>query len=140
MDEFTSQLGIELSPIEVPYPVYLFEYVSAGGNSGQKATIQLNTPAIDSLVENLSQKIRWRKSAAGQRALMTTRLRNFIKERDGHACKTCFASVAVEPNLLLEIDHIVPVSRGRLSTPENLQTLCWRCNRTKSNKIMPEAL
>nr|WP_236724616.1 HNH endonuclease [Mycobacterium avium] len=22
-----------------------------------------------------------------------------------------------------------------MSTPDNLQTLCWRCNRTKSNKV-----
>ena len=28
----------------------------------------------------------------------------------------------------------MPVSRGGMSTPDNLQTLCWRCNRTKSNK------
>ena len=40
-----------------------------------------------------------------------------------------------EPNLLLEVDHIVPVSKGGLSEPENLQTLCWRCNRTKGAKM-----
>ncbi|WP_238554091.1 HNH endonuclease [Gordonia sp. KTR9] len=44
-------------------------------------------------------------------------------------------SVAVERHLLLEVDHIVPVSRGGLSTPENLQTLCWKRNRSKSNRI-----
>jgi hypothetical protein len=134
-DEFMSKVGVELSPITVPYPVYVFEYVSAGGNSSQRTTVTLNTPVIDALVETLAEKIRWRKSAAGQRALMTARLRESIKGRDNYTCKQCSISVHAEPHLLLEVDHILPVSKGGLSTEENLQTLCWRCNRTKSNKI-----
>jgi hypothetical protein len=133
--EFMRHVGVELSPITVPYPVYVFEYVSAGGNSSQRTTVRLNTPTIDALIETLSQKIRYRKSAAGQRALMTAKLRNFIKSRDKHTCRYCSVSLAVEPHLLLEVDHILPVSKGGLSTPDNLQTLCWRCNRTKSNKV-----
>jgi len=134
MSSFMEKVGVELSPITVPYPEYVFEYVSAGGNSSQRTSVTFNTPTIDALIETLGQKIRWRKSAAGQRALMTTKLRSFIKERDNHTCQYCSVSVAAEPHLLLEVDHIVPVSRGGLSAPENLQTLCWRCNRTKSNK------
>lgn len=133
--DFMKRVGVELSPITVPYPVYIFEYVSAGGNSSQQTTLTLNTPTIDALVETLAQKIRWRKSAAGQRALMTTKLRNSIKARDKHTCRYCSVSLAAEPHLLLEVDHIIPVSKGGLSTPENLQTLCWRCNRTKANKV-----
>lgn len=133
--EFMERVGVELSPISVPYPVYAFEYVSAGGNSSQRTTITLNTRTIDALVETLSQKIRWRKSAAGQRALMTATLRERIKMRDNYTCKYCSVSIEAEPHLLLEVDHIVPVSKGGLSTEENLQTLCWRCNRTKSNKV-----
>ncbi|MGX9673482.1 HNH endonuclease [Mycobacterium sp. HM-7] len=133
--EFMKHVGVELSPITVPYPVYVFEYVSAGGNSSQRTTVTLNTTTIDALIETLSQKIRWRKSAAGQRALMTSRLRNAIKARDNHTCRYCSVSLAAEPHLLLEVDHIIPISRGGLSTQENLQTLCWRCNRTKSNKV-----
>lgn len=134
--EFMERVGVELSPITVPYPVYAFEYVSAGGNSSQRSTVTLNTPTIDALVETLSEKIRWRKSAAGQRALMTAKLRNYIKRRDDHTCKQCSVSIHAEPHLLLEVDHIVPVSKGGLSAEENLQTLCWRCNRTKSNKLV----
>jgi hypothetical protein len=135
-DEFMKHVGVELSPITVPYPVYAFEYVSAGGNSSQRTTVTLDTPTIDALIETLSQKIRWRKSAAGQRALMTTKLRNSIKARDNHTCRYCSVSLATEPHLLLEVDHIIPVSKGGLSTLANLQTLCWRCNRTKSNKVV----
>ena len=115
--------------------MYVFEYVSAGGNSSQRTTLALNTPTIDALIETLSQKIRFRKSAAGQRALMNSKLRNSIKTRDNHTCRFCSVSLAAEPHLLLEVDHVIAVSKGGLSTPDNLQTLCWRCNRTKSNKV-----
>lgn len=130
-----NEVGVHLSPVSVPYPVYVFEYVSAGGNSSQRTTVTLNSPTIDALVGTLGTKIRWRKSAAGQRALMTARMRNAIKARDNHTCKKCLVSVEQEPHLLLEVDHILPVSRGGLSTEDNLQTLCWRCNRAKSNKV-----
>lgn len=132
---FMTEIGVQLDPIGIPYPVYVFEYVSAGGNSSQRATVTLNGPTIDALIARLGDKIRWRKSVAGQRALMTARLRAAIKTRDNYTCQQCSVSVTAEPHLLLEVDHIVPLSRGGLTAEENLQTLCWRCNRTKSNKL-----
>lgn len=134
--EFMKRVGVELSPISVPHPNYVFEYVSAGGNSGQKTEIKLDTPTIDALISTLSEKVKFAKSAAGQRALMTAKLRNFIKERDQHTCKFCAVSIEQQEHLLLEVDHKIPVSKGGLSVEENLQTLCWRCNRTKSNKVL----
>jgi hypothetical protein len=135
-NEFMSQVGVNLSPVAVPYPEYVFEYVSAGGNSSQRTSFKLDTPAIDALLAALSQKMHFSKSVAGQRALMTAKLRESIKKRDDYACKYCLVSVALEPHLLLEVDHNVPVSRGGLSAVDNLQTLCWRCNRSKSNKLL----
>jgi hypothetical protein len=135
-NEFMQKVGVELLPIEVPYPVYIFEYVSAGGNSSQRATVIFNIETLDVLIETLGKRIRWRKSVAGQRALMTTALRNLIKSRDNYTCTYCSVSIAAEPHLLLEVDHIVPLSKGGLTTPENLQALCWRCNRSKSNKLL----
>ncbi|PKQ26635.1 MAG: HNH endonuclease [Actinobacteria bacterium HGW-Actinobacteria-4] len=134
--EFWRQVGVQLSPVHVPYPQYKFQYTSAGGNSGQTTTIDLNTPTLEALSATLVDKIRWAKSAAGQRALMTNRLRTEIKTRDDFTCLTCGISVQAEPHLLLEVDHITPVSKGGISSPENLQTLCWRCNRSKGAKIV----
>lgn len=134
-DEFWGLIGAHLPSITIPYPAYTFQYTSAGGNSSQTTDIRLDTPTLDALSEKLAQKIRWAKSAAGQRALMTARLRDSIKERDQHTCQHCRISVTAEPHLLLEIDHITPISKGGLSTPENLQTLCWRCNRSKGAKM-----
>ena len=133
--QFWAQIGVHLSSVEVPYPVYKFQYTSAGGNSSQTTTITLNTATLEVLSQTLVDKIRWTKSTAGQRALMTTQLREAIKRRDHYACLKCGVSLAVEPHLLLEIDHIIPVSKGGLSVPENLQTLCWKCNRSKGSRI-----
>lgn len=61
-------------------------------------------------------------------------LRDFILKRDNYTCQYCGNSIKKEPNLLLEVDHICPVSKWGPSVPENLETLCWKCNRSKSNK------
>ncbi len=134
LKEFQEKIGLSIPPLEIPYPIYKFQYVSAGGNSSQETKIKLDSATIDSLIETMSEKIKFKKSAAGQRSLMTATFRNYIKTRDDFACKYCSVSISKEPNLLLEVDHIVPVSKGGLSVEANLQTLCWRCNRTKSNK------
>ena len=38
-------------------------------------------------------------------------------------------------NMFLEIDHIIPLSKGGSDKIENKQPLCWKCNNIKSNKI-----
>ena len=137
MKEFQAQIGLSIPSLSVPYPEYSFQYLSAGGNSSQVCDIKLNSATIDAVIETLSERVKFLKSAAGQRALMTASLREKIKIRDGHSCRICTVSIVDEPHLLLEIDHIKPVSKGGLSIEENLQTLCWKCNRTKSNKDTP---
>lgn len=130
------KLGFEEIDMSTAYfPKYVFRYVSPGGNSSNRCDVVMDIDNLSRFVVYLSERIEFRKSAAGQRALMTSKLRQKIKERDGFACKKCGASVEKEPNLLLEIDHIIPVSKGGLTTEDNLQTLCWRCNRSKGAKI-----
>ena len=118
------------------YPKYIFKYVSSGGNASTQCDVVMDIENLNRFVLFLSEKIKFNKSAAGQRALMTSKLRQCIKERDGFTCKQCGASIEKEPNLLLEIDHIIPISKGGLTTEDNLQTLCWRCNRSKGSKII----
>ncbi len=84
-------------------------------------------------MEYLSERVKFRKSVAGQRALMTSKLREKIKQRDNYTCQQCGLSTNDEKNLLLEIDHIIPLSKGGMSTEENLQTLCANCNLGKSD-------
>lgn len=124
---------IDLS--DLYFPVYRFQYVSAGGNSSMKFDIQLNIENLNKFVNYLNGLIKFRKSVSGQRTLMTSSLREKIKNRDGYACQICGLSVNDEKNLLLEIDHIVPLSKGGITSESNLQTLCWKCNRSKGAKI-----
>ena len=62
------------------------------------------------------------------------RLRYRILSRDHFTCQACGRSPATDPNVQLEIDHIVPWSAGGESVVTNLQTLCRECNRGKSNQ------
>lgn len=65
---------------------------------------------------------------------MTSALREKIKQRDNYTCRICKLSIKEEPNLLLEIDHIIPLAKNGVTSSDNLQTLCWRCNRSKGSK------
>lgn len=131
-----ANLGFEPVDFSTLYfPKYIFKYVSSGGNTSTEYDIVMDIENLNRFVVFLSEKIKFKKSAAGQRALMTSKLRQHIKERDHFTCQKCGASLEQEPHLLLEIDHIVPVSKGGMTTEDNLQTLCWRCNRSKGSKM-----
>lgn len=135
-EKFAKELGFEPVEFKETYvPTYSFRYISPGGNASQTTDIKLSIDNLNAIVEYLGGIIKFRKTAAGQRALMTSKLREKIKDRDNYTCKKCGNNTKREPNLLLEIDHIVPVSKGGLTSEDNLQTLCWKCNRAKGAKL-----
>jgi hypothetical protein len=51
--------------------------------------------------------------------------------RDEFRCRLCGRSPATHSGMHLEIDHVVPWSKGGETTDDNLQTLCSDCNRGK---------
>lgn len=54
-----------------------------------------------------------------------------VAARDAGRCRRCGSGTA------LQYDHVVPYSLGgRSDDPSNIQLLCGRCNRRKSNKSM----
>ena len=57
-------------------------------------------------------------------------LRFKILKRD-RVCQLCGVG---RNKAVLEVDHIVPRSKGGSNDPDNLQVLCARCNRGKSNR------
>ena len=116
------------------FPRYVFNYISSGGNSSMRFSVVMDIEGLDRFITYLSELVKFRKSVAGQRALMTSSLREEIKRRDHYTCKKCGNSTKKEPNLLLEIDHIKPLAKGGMTTEDNLQTLCWKCNRSKGSK------
>lgn len=136
-NKFERKLGFK--PIDFSqlyFPTYIFKYISSGGNSSMQTDITLNIENLNRFVVYLSELVKFRKSIAGQRALMTSSLREKIKKRDKYTCQMCNNNLDKEPNLLLEIDHKIPLAKGGMTSEENLQTLCWKCNRHKGSKII----
>lgn len=56
-----------------------------------------------------------------------------VLARDKWTCCSCGRSTRAH-GVLLEVDHIVPRSKGGTDDLDNLQTLCKKCNLGKSNK------
>ena len=68
-----------------------------------------------------------------QRKIMSDDIRWNVMKRDNFRCCVCGATA--KDRVKLEVDHIIPVSKGGKTTMDNLQTLCERCNRGKRDKI-----
>ncbi|MBE6870580.1 MAG: HNH endonuclease [Ruminococcaceae bacterium] len=132
---FYSRLGFANIDESVLVVEYTFSYTSSGGKAKRKFTVPMTEESIVELIKALEEKFTASDFTKEQRALMTNKLREFVKKRDDFTCRICGNSIHAEPNLLLEIDHIVPVSKGGCTIEDNLQTLCWKCNRAKSNKM-----
>lgn len=60
----------------------------------------------------------------------------------GWCCARCGAHAsqieAIYPGrmVLLEVDHVIPVSRGGANNTSNLQPLCQKCNNWKRARVM----
>lgn len=72
-----------------------------------------------------------KKAARSERNKMTLNLRYKILKRDKFRCNACGALAG---DVELQIDHVIPVSKGGKTVEENLQVLCKICNIGKSNK------
>ena len=133
---FYSRLGFANVDESVLTVEYKFAYTSGGGMAQRSFTVPMTEENIVELIKVLESKLTAKAFAKEQRALMTKKLREYIKKRDNFTCCNCGNSTYKEPNLLLEIDHIIPVAKGGCTVEDNLQTLCWKCNRAKSDKIL----
>lgn len=133
---FYSRLGFATIDESVLTVEYKFSYTSGGGMAQRFFTVPMTEENIAQLIRILESKLTASAFAKEQRTLMTKKLRESIKARDNFTCCNCGNSTHVEPNLLLEIDHIIPVSKGGRTEEDNLQTLCWKCNRSKGDKLI----
>lgn len=119
----------------ISHPEFVFSYVSPKGKSGNENVIVVSSDILKNVRAEISKKISKSGHSTTERNKMTADLRNYVKQRDNYTCQRCGNSVAKEPNLLLEVDHIKPISKGGKTEASNLQTLCWRCNRDKSDDL-----
>ncbi len=60
-----------------------------------------------------------------------------IFKRDEFTCQYCGNR---PPDVVLEVDHIHPVSKGGTSEAPNLTTSCFDCNRGKRDKVLSEVV
>lgn len=60
---------------------------------------------------------------------MRAKVGDKVFERDGRVCATCGATDD------LQIDHVLPLSRGGSNGLRNLQVLCGTCNRRKGGSL-----
>lgn len=64
---------------------------------------------------------------------VSKRTRFEVFKRDLFVCQYCGSK---PPAVVLEVDHVHPVSKGGTDSKENLLTSCWDCNRGKADKLL----
>jgi len=97
----------------------------ANGHHLHSARIAIHVPSVIRLLE-------YRRIPHQTRALS----RKNILLRDRNTCQYCGKILAAGE---LTLDHVVPRSRGGLSSWENLVACCHNCNRRKGNMLPQEA-
>ncbi len=116
----------------------IVHYTSPQGRNSYRRQLYVDYPQ---LIQELNRARELRDSRTTiqglrqrERSLMSNRLRTDILRRDGGRCRMCGASAA--EGVTLHIDHIVPVSHGGRTLPQNLQVLCQECNLGKGARFV----
>jgi hypothetical protein len=107
------------------------------GNSRANKWAVFDSSAIDEIQKEVAQKRGtfylnehiWNSICRVERSKVTNKIRFAVYQRDGHRCCKC----GNDNNL--EIDHIIPISKGGKSNMDNLQTLCHSCNVEKGSRL-----
>jgi hypothetical protein len=68
----------------------------------------------------------------GNTRLVSTARRKEIYSRDKGACYVCNKELIFSK---IELDHLIPVSRGGDSSPSNVAVSCRDCNRSRGSRI-----
>lgn len=70
-----------------------------------------------------------------KRKPISKKLRFEVFKRDNFTCRYCGRKA---PDVVLEVDHIEPVSKGGKNSIINLVTSCRECNRGKGKNLLTE--
>ena len=92
------------------------EYINAEEDNTSTFGVPTHTSSPDT--RNINLRLRWK-----------------TMKRDNFKCCCCGASPATDPSVELHVDHIIPWSKGGKTTPDNLQTLCSKCNFGKGDLL-----
>ena len=101
---------------------HLYPYLSGVNLQYPDAILRKET------LDRLSSEFPVRPTKQRRRAIPRD-VQDRVWRRDNGKCAGCGS------NKNLEFDHIIPFSKGGANTYRNLQLLCQKCNRSKSDKI-----
>ena len=65
------------------------------------------------------------------KTILSNKLRFAVLKRDNFTCQYCGRK---PPEVILEVDHIIPISEGGETSLDNLITSCRQCNRGKGKE------
>ena len=78
-----------------------------------------------------SSKYKANKKRQNRSRYISASVRVSVLNRDKYKCVFCGRS---SKQVYLEVDHIIPFSKGGSNDINNLQTLCFDCNRGKGSR------
>jgi hypothetical protein len=79
--KLVNKLGFtEIDFSQLYFPKYSFEYISAGGKSAMTCSFVFDIENLNRFIAYLADLVKFKNSVAGQRALMTSALREKIKQ------------------------------------------------------------
>lgn len=128
-----------LTPVVRPIFRIYVRYNSPQGRNRYVNYYTFDFRDFEGIYYNVLDKEAKKATREYQRKLMTPSLRYEILQRDGFRCVLCGRS-QLEDGVKLEVDHIVPISKGGKTERSNLRTLCQDCNRGKRDKYSPNGL
>lgn len=111
-------------------------YISPQGRNRYEKELYYDDFDIDDIFRSIDRRDKEQKTETYRRQVerskMTPSLRYEVMSRDGFRC--CLCGRTADHGVELEVDHVIPVSKGGTSDMSNLQTLCRDCNRGKGAK------
>ena len=115
--------------IRVSLEVY---YRSNGGRVNESRNGFRNYEELLELYKEWENGNKYEVTKRQERKIMNDDIRYNVLKRDNFTCQKC--GITSKDGAKLEVDHIIPVSKGGKTVMSNLQTLCARCNSGKSDK------